>query len=566
MVWLFLALFVVGCEDLEDTIDDYAGDGRIRYIGKCSDLEIKPGWERLQVIWKGNLDATVKQVRVRWKSELDAQPFDTIVIPQDVLENPGLMDTISIEGLRDALYEVSVCNITEDGTESKPVSLAMRPYTKTHENLRVFPLGISNYFALKEANKLVVVTEGSNSDLKVAELHYWKKNGEEGVWNIKRHMDSYVMTGDRESMFMLDDVDFSDPKNKPLTIKRMGKITECIDEIDFAPDTLDVDQVIWSASFASLMNKYYGANWEHEVANLSELYVDYDLSTFNDLFYLPNLKKVILGKNRYMRVPEKGDDEGTGDNEDSEEENTTYSVTDTYTALMTLQYLHKVRGVTVERYSEHFLGKPVSEGYESDIYMLSTFTEMYYGEGLIDADLVEEKREENVDNMPRVNFLDPTGWEVTCSDTTFANYKKRCADLIDGDPMTYFEPGQKLATTVYQITIDMKQVQSVDGFKVVQPVEETKTSKRYLVPSLEVEVSRDGIRWEDATHEEGAITIGDNKGEISFIRVPDNLRNRGVRYIRISMASRYVDEIDDGNGGKLPSFRFRLADFLPYVE
>lgn len=85
------------------------------------------------------------------ETELDAQPFDTIVIPQDVLENPGLMDTISIEGLRDALYEVSVCNITEDGTESKPVSLAMRPYTKTHENLRVFPLGYFQLFRVERS-------------------------------------------------------------------------------------------------------------------------------------------------------------------------------------------------------------------------------------------------------------------------------------------------------------------------------------------------------------------------------------------------------------------------------
>lgn len=550
-----MAFCVVGCEDLEDTIDDYTGDGRIRYIGKCSGLQVNPGWERLQVIWKGHLDATIKQVRIRWQSELDAQPFDTLVEPQNVLENPELMDTIYIKGLQDALYEVSVCNITEDGTESKPEVLTVRPYTKRHENLRAFPLGISNYFALREVNKLVVVTDGSNSDLKEAELHYWKTNGEKEIWNIKRRMSNYVMSGDRESMFILDDVDFSDPENKPITVKRKGKMTECIDEIDFDPETLDVDQVIWSSGFVSLMNKNYGSAWESDIEHLTELYIDYDLPTFYDLFYLPNLKKVVLGKNRYMRVPEK-----------QGEEKTTYSVTDVYTALMTLQYLHEVRGLEVERYSEHYLGKPASERYDSKIYLLSTLTEMYYGEGVIDEDLVTECREENMDRLPSINILDKTDWKVTCSDTAFTGYKERCADLVDDDPETYFEPGQRLGATVYQIQIDMRKAQRIDGFKVVQPTEETKTTKRYLLPALEIEVSRDGIRWEDATHEDGAITIGDNKGEISFIRVPESLRNRETRYIRVTAASRYVDEIDDGNGGKLPSFRFRLADFLPYVE
>ena len=38
IAWLFAALFVIGCEDLEDTYDEYAGDGMIRYVGKCSNV------------------------------------------------------------------------------------------------------------------------------------------------------------------------------------------------------------------------------------------------------------------------------------------------------------------------------------------------------------------------------------------------------------------------------------------------------------------------------------------------------------------------------------------------
>ena len=39
---ILLAL-LAGCnETLEDTYSDYAGDGKIRYVGKCSEMVVKP--------------------------------------------------------------------------------------------------------------------------------------------------------------------------------------------------------------------------------------------------------------------------------------------------------------------------------------------------------------------------------------------------------------------------------------------------------------------------------------------------------------------------------------------
>lgn len=67
---LFTTLFVWGCsESLEDTYDEYTKGGMIRYLGKCSDVQVNPGWERLQVIWKNNVDAGIKQVKITWQSE-----------------------------------------------------------------------------------------------------------------------------------------------------------------------------------------------------------------------------------------------------------------------------------------------------------------------------------------------------------------------------------------------------------------------------------------------------------------------------------------------------------------
>ena len=53
---LLTAFFAIGCnETLEETYDEYTEGGMIRYLGKCSNLEVNPGWERLQIVWKNVL-------------------------------------------------------------------------------------------------------------------------------------------------------------------------------------------------------------------------------------------------------------------------------------------------------------------------------------------------------------------------------------------------------------------------------------------------------------------------------------------------------------------------------
>ena len=51
-LWLGCLLLTFGsCESLEDTYSDYAEGGALRYLGKCRDLKIEPGWKRLIVSW-----------------------------------------------------------------------------------------------------------------------------------------------------------------------------------------------------------------------------------------------------------------------------------------------------------------------------------------------------------------------------------------------------------------------------------------------------------------------------------------------------------------------------------
>ena len=138
-ITLLAALLAWGCsETLEETYDEYTEGGMIRYLGKCSDVEVKPGWERLQVIWKNNIDAGIKRVKITWQSENEKTPEVRYIERTEPVDPEDLMDTIFIENLVDAVYTVRVSNQSADSTESLIEEKYGRPYTETHEDLRTW--------------------------------------------------------------------------------------------------------------------------------------------------------------------------------------------------------------------------------------------------------------------------------------------------------------------------------------------------------------------------------------------------------------------------------------------
>ena len=94
-LWVLLSLILImGCESLEDTYSDYAGDGTIRYIGKCTDVSVAPGWKRLIVKWVNNVDPVVDKIKVCW--QVDDQK-DSILLAPNTVE-------YSISNLEDGNY------------------------------------------------------------------------------------------------------------------------------------------------------------------------------------------------------------------------------------------------------------------------------------------------------------------------------------------------------------------------------------------------------------------------------------------------------------------------------
>ena len=559
-ITLLAALLAWGCnETLEETYDEYTEGGMIRYIGKCSDVEVNPGWERLQVIWKNNIDAGIKRVKITWQSENEETPNVLFVNRPENIDPEDLMDTVYLENLEDALYKVRVSNLSADSTESLVEEKDARPYTETHEDLRTFTRGISAFSRM--GDKLAIVLDQDNENVKQLELCYYEVGKTEpSTWNVKAHMaDTLNYQGwlnlTRDYIFLLPEedgaqIDFS----RPITVKREGRLAGCIDDIKFQDDELNLKERLWSSEFTQLMTQNYGSGWESKIDEVKTLELDYDFTTMQDLMYFPNLEKVILGKNRYMQPAYA----------------TSFaSKTDEYVGLVMLSFLKETRpSFEVVRYNNHYFGTNAS-------LLGAKYIDIYKGAGKVSEDFtIEEKGSVNLEEKPEYVPLDTTGWKVTCSDTVFNGYNYNGAAwlLYDGlmhyedpwmgewDEEVYFEPAQTLGASIVTVTFDMKTPQTVAGFKVKQPERNESGDKNYLLSSLMIEFSTDNYTWTKATYAEGSATIGNTPAEETFIRVPEDLRTP-VRYIRVTMSSRQVSDI---SGSEI--FSLRLGKFIPLKE
>lgn len=557
-IGLFAAFLLPSCsESLEDTYGEFAGDGMIRYLGKCDSVSVNPGWERLQVIWRHNIDAGVKKVKITWKS--DKGSGEMFVNPYDP-DSDDLMDTVYIENLADAMYSVRVNNVADDGRESLVEEKYGRPYSYDHENLRSFSRGVIAFSRM--GDKLAVMLDQSNENIKEMLLCFKDKTGKVHEWDIKAHStDSlfYMAYGfwkidlGRDYLFLLPDeegvdIDF----NQPIIVRRKGKLQECVDEIEFKDEALNLNERLWSSAFSQLMQGLYGFNWESQVDKVETLEIDYNMSSMQDLMYFPNLKKIVLGKNRYI---------------DTQYVETSHSTTDEYVGLVMLQFLKDTRSdFMVERYNTHYF-------YQRDD-MGAFFIDAYKEAGKLTDLQLEEKGSSNLFNKPKYTPLDTTGWKLTCSDTLRNGYKDNgVANLLfDGkrhiieeswgqiyehDEEVYFEPSETVGAAIVSVTYDMKSARNVQGFKVGQPTRNQKGDTDYLLSALKIELSVDGYTWTNATHTDGSATIGNTPGEETYIPIPKELQSP-ARYVRLTMSNRNVGQISG-----MAKFCLRLGKFIP---
>ena len=276
-LWLLLPLLIFGgCESLEDTYKDYAGDGPIRYLVKCDDLDVKAGWNRLVVSWKSVDDPIIDKVKVSWT--VDGIGRDTL------LERGTFACSLPCDG--NLTYQVSVANMDKNGNTSLAVTQVGRPYSPEHEQVLIFPTMVNKHFYVQDRLALVLDEWGNQID-SIAFVYTSAGQGKRTV-----------MKSAPESLYYLlkDKID----AETTLTVHSYGHLEGCVDAIVVSTELERAK--VYTDGFKALMLTRYGIAelTEEAVAGLETLEIDYDIDSFEDIMNMPGLKKLVLGKNRYL--------------------------------------------------------------------------------------------------------------------------------------------------------------------------------------------------------------------------------------------------------------------------
>ena len=465
----FASLFILGgCESLEDTYKDYAGEGTIRYLGKCDNLSVTPGWQRLIVTWTNHVDPAIDKIKVSWT--LDG-------VTRDSLLEKGSTEC-NIRNLENATYEVAVRSVDKDGNCSLPVLDSKRPYTLEHESILSFTRMFNKYFYVK--NRLAIVFSEWQSDVETASLNYYSGGARKVV-----ELDSVFVT-DNKYYLVPDEID----PGRKVTIDRSGRLSGCSDLIVFNPYELARDYHVYTPEFKKVLREKYGQSeiTEAFVNAQTELEIDYDIDSFEDILNFPNLRTLFLGKNRYLA------EKDLSENKDASK------VTDWDISAFALDVACKINNLNVKHYNDHYF--PAGE---------FSF----------------------VEDMPNptlpgdLSFFSSENWTYSCSNE---EYGLGFEVIFNENSTSGWQPTRHSNAYTYEMVVDMQKDQFMNGVLVTQKSSVVSAYRKCIAKMIQIKVSENGETWKDATHVIEN-TLGNTVGESTLITFPTPLHGRYLKFV-----------------------------------
>ncbi len=496
LLLLFL-LLSISCESLEDTYSEFGAAGITRYLAKCKNVDVNPGWERLVVTWENSVDPLIDQVLVKWEL---GDKIDSTFLPRGTeLYN---ITTLNGEALVDGTYKVSVCGVDKNMFRSLNEDMWARPYTYDHESIRSFSSVVSNHYYIQDITgdtKLVLFMASWNDNISSAALHYVTKDGEKIEMTIdKDFVSKYKYYVIPESVHHTD----------LAYVERIGKVVGCDDLILFRDFILNKD-IKLSSDIRSIIKTKYGVDEPNAdfLSSLTEFGYDYNVASFEDLLYMPNLTNVNLAKERYMYEPTLSE--------------YTYSTSgisvleDEAKSKFVIEQLINLKGVTVERYNKHYFPYSTPRGMVS------------HG---------------NPTPAAIAPIMRDDSWEIECSqDETLLGTRGKTEYLFDNDVTTIWNPSAEAFVRDYLFEIDFQNITDLSGIKVVQETFTDAADARDGTPSrprhIEFSFSDDYVTWKKGTYD-NQNTLGTTNGEITIINLTEVSK---ARYVRISLVDQGSD-------------------------
>lgn len=515
---LFAAvLLLTACsESLEDTYSDYTGDGKIRYVAKCTEVHSTPGWERLMVNWINGTDATIDKIKVVWSCE---DRRDSVLLP-------GVSTSYELTNLTDGTYRFDVCAVDGAGNQSLVETTYGRPYTREHEIMLAFTRGITSSYFLK--NKMIFFSDQWNDNIIELKLKYKNTQG-----------DTRYYTFDKETSYntLVTIPDVSMNPADTVYVLRRGKLEDCPDVIEFEPYVISRKKN-YSAGFVNAIHRRYGYNtetkeeeaqFEEFVQNAEELEFDYDIETFEDILYCPNLKKLVFRKNRYLderNVTEYAKSNILGDKEKSR------------------QVLDKandpdVLGLTIDYYGRAKYFVPYFD------QELPYMTYMGYSQ-LPSMEIIGKEAFKVYEDNGKLVLCIPSD-PYADADLEY---------LLDNNSESAWITTASGNIRYYELQMELLEATEIQGIKVAQPYYGQWGGNTGLVnfmpTTISIQTSADGMTWKDVTFFENN-ELGRSSGEITLLPMVEGTRM--VRYVKITLR----DQIDVNGICKV-----NLGDILLY--
>ncbi len=506
---LFLLSFgwMAGCESLEDTYSDYTGDGPERYLSTIYNLEGTPQWLAVKLTWKLKLDPARTGVVVKWST---FEKADSVVLDKDA-------ETYTVTGLENFEYTFNVSAIEEkDGvivnrSLTNPSNIVtevyIRPYTNESDEMLAFSRGVKKCFKIN--NKQLVVNFDKWADnLLLFKIGYFEKNnsveqfweGEEGENGWPNGLSCAVIG---------EDIDFS----QPISVYRRGKIEGFGNiEMDLAPIVLAFDVPVFEALFLEELRAQLNLNGEVSFADINEveeLYLNYDQSSLVDVLFFPNLKRLYLGANRYLASDDAISQSALADVEESTE---------------ALKIFAEQMNGEIYHYGKH-----------------------YFAGGL---DCFKEKNmTAEVPNT--ISLLETAGWEISVSPEDY-DYVSGLENLLNLERDYWSPQSTTEMMREHIVTIDMKEVRSIQGFLIQQAEDITipygKTGNKPEM--LKIEIEKEGGVWEQATFSQ-SVTIGDGSYEKTVVYLNKDKSSKQTSKVRFRI----------NDSGYKPSYSASFTDY-----
>ena len=473
---LSIVIAFAACESMEDTYSEY-NSPKERYVGMCSDLKIEQGWNRFRLSWTNGVDSGVENIKVKWEDENGVA--DSVMLPADA----KVYNTEPV--FSNQSYKFIVTAVDNRNKESFPVEVYGKPFTTESTMVEMLKVVEKKFYFV--GDQVILMLYSAGKDIYDAEITY-TSGGEEKVQKIEpQHFERGRM--------VIESVD----AGTDVGIRGKMKITECIDEIPLDKYVLDRNKKNWSGGFIGNMRLQFDMLdiADENLDTLTTLYVDYDINSLEDILYLPNLKKVVLGKKRM--------------NPSSSYISNSYYVSklvDLDASVFALRKMHELKGIEVDIYGNQFLIK-------DSLDFENLFTT-------------------NSPPIPTVP-ADVDNWELTINDPSYYGHENPLDDhpyalenMLGNTRSDWQSIQQKNEIRTHEITYDMKELKEVKGFQFYQST--SYYAKNYLPKTVEIHVSEDGITWETAFYQ-ATLNVGGIPGEVTIAKMREPKTARYVKLI-----------------------------------